>query len=307
MLTTARLLSLVGCFGALAFAAPQEAAIKRLNIVIVEGDGATNNARQRVAREPIVQVEDENHKPIAGVAVLFLLLPGGASAATAGASGAAGATFGGGGSSLTVITDASGRAVAHGLTLTDVGGPYRIQVSASHQGLTANTTITQTNAFSPPASNAASTAAKSGISKPLVIGLAAAAAAGGVYAASKLNDNNSSSSAPTAPPATGGLSNIDVNTASVTIAVWDNGTVDGDIVTLTINGASTPITRLTMVGPPGNSFGITLQKGNNLLVITALNEGSVTPNTGALTVNGGTELDWALTTGQTASMTITVH
>lgn len=48
-------------------------AIKKLNIVIVEGEGAVNNARQRVARDPMVQVEDENRKPIAGAAVVFLL------------------------------------------------------------------------------------------------------------------------------------------------------------------------------------------------------------------------------------------
>ena len=41
----------------------------KLNIVILEGEGATNNIRQRVAREPIVQVEDENRRPLAGVAV----------------------------------------------------------------------------------------------------------------------------------------------------------------------------------------------------------------------------------------------
>ena len=37
----------------------------KIHIVIVEGDGAINNVRQRVAREPIVQVEDENRKPVA--------------------------------------------------------------------------------------------------------------------------------------------------------------------------------------------------------------------------------------------------
>ena len=45
-----------------------------LNIVIVEGDGAINNIRQRTAREPIVQVEDQNHKPVAGAAVVFALV-----------------------------------------------------------------------------------------------------------------------------------------------------------------------------------------------------------------------------------------
>ena len=55
----------------------------RINIVIVEGDGAINNVRQRVAREPIVQVEDENRKPIAGAAVTFLLPNQGAGASFA--------------------------------------------------------------------------------------------------------------------------------------------------------------------------------------------------------------------------------
>ena len=40
-----------------------------LNIVIVEGEGTLNNVKQRVNRDPIVQVEDENHKPVAGAAV----------------------------------------------------------------------------------------------------------------------------------------------------------------------------------------------------------------------------------------------
>ena len=34
-----------------------------LNLVVLEGEGATNNIRQRTARDPVVQVEDENHKP----------------------------------------------------------------------------------------------------------------------------------------------------------------------------------------------------------------------------------------------------
>ena len=45
---------------------PAVAAPPELNIVIVDGEGDTNNIRQHTAREPIVQVEDENHKPVAG-------------------------------------------------------------------------------------------------------------------------------------------------------------------------------------------------------------------------------------------------
>ena len=62
------LLTIQPAFGGAAQQAPM-----KLNIVIVEGDGAINNIRQRTAREPIVQVEDENNMPVAGATVYFLL------------------------------------------------------------------------------------------------------------------------------------------------------------------------------------------------------------------------------------------
>src|SRR5579864_3360737 len=99
----------------------------QLNIVIVEGDGAINNIRQRTAREPIVQVEDENHKPIAGAAVVFLLPDQGASG-----------VFANGARTLTVTTDAQGRAVAHGFRPNSVSGKLQMRVTASYQGKTAN-------------------------------------------------------------------------------------------------------------------------------------------------------------------------
>src|SRR5437667_12881043 len=45
----------------------------RIELVVVEGEGAINNIRQRVARDPIVIVEDENHRRVAGAAVGFTL------------------------------------------------------------------------------------------------------------------------------------------------------------------------------------------------------------------------------------------
>jgi hypothetical protein len=148
----------------------QEAGLK-LNLVVVEGEGAINNIKQRTAREPIVQVEDENHRPIAGAAVVFTL-PG------QGASG----TFAGGAHSLAVVTDAQGRAVARGLRPNNVQGQYQIHVNASYRGQTASTNITQSNAL---AAGAAAGAAGAGISTKLLIVLAvagAAAAGGAVYA-----------------------------------------------------------------------------------------------------------------------------
>jgi hypothetical protein len=107
----------------------------KLNIVIVEGEGAINNVRQRTAREPIVQVEDENHRPVSGAAVLFMLPDSGPSG-----------VFEGGGRILQVKTDSLGRAVAKGLRVNDIQGKFQIQVQASYEGVTANATIPQVNA-----------------------------------------------------------------------------------------------------------------------------------------------------------------
>src|ERR1051325_11009842 len=106
--------------------AAQEPAGGKLNLVIVEGEGAINNIRQRTAREPIVQVEDQNHKPIAGAAVIFDL-PG------QGASG----SFPNGSHTLTVTTDNQGRAAARGLRPNSVKGKYQMHVTASFAGQTA--------------------------------------------------------------------------------------------------------------------------------------------------------------------------
>src|SRR5258705_5224486 len=91
--------------------AQDQTAPAKLNIVIVEGEGAINSVRQRVAREPVVQVEDANHKPIADAAITFLLPNQGA-----GASSANGAR------SLTVLTDDKGQAVARGRRPNNVNG-----------------------------------------------------------------------------------------------------------------------------------------------------------------------------------------
>ncbi len=45
----------------------------KLGIVIVEGDGAINNLKDQTIHPPVIQVRDENLKPIAGAAVVFFL------------------------------------------------------------------------------------------------------------------------------------------------------------------------------------------------------------------------------------------
>jgi hypothetical protein len=152
----------------------------KINIVIIEGEGAINNVRQRVAREPIIQVEDENRKPVAGAAVTFLLPNQGA-----------GATFANGARSLTITTDSNGQAVARGLRPNNVNGQYEIRVNASHQGRTASASINQTNALT-------AAAAAGGISAKLIaiLAIAGGAAAAGAVVATRGNGSSNGGATP---------------------------------------------------------------------------------------------------------------
>jgi len=154
-----------------------------LNIVIVEGEGAINNIRQRTAREPIVQVVDENNRPVAGATVVFLLPESGP-----------GGTFPGGARSLTVLTDRRGQAIAKGLRHNGVSGKFQIQVDASYQNLSASTTISQANAML--------TAAAGGISGKLIAILAIAGGGAGVALAVALGGNGGNGAPPAPPPTT---------------------------------------------------------------------------------------------------------
>lgn len=142
--------------------AGQDAVPTKLNIEVIEGEGAVNNIRLRTAREPIVQVTDENHKPVAGAVVLF----------TAPSKGAGGLFNGA--NTLSVTTDAQGRAVGQGFQSNAIKGKFQIKVDASYRGVRAQRTLGQANVG--PALGLAA--------KILIItAVAAGAAAGGAIAA----------------------------------------------------------------------------------------------------------------------------
>ncbi|WP_321472815.1 hypothetical protein [uncultured Paludibaculum sp.] len=155
---------------------------KQLNIVIVEGDGSINNVRQRVAREPIVQVEDENHKPVAGALVTFLLPSNGP-----------GASFANGASTLTSVTGPDGRAIARGLRANNNKGQYQMRVTASMNGVTTSASLTMTNA--------AVAAALSTTAIWAIVLVAAAGAAAGV-ALGVTSGNGSGTNQPGSSPVT---------------------------------------------------------------------------------------------------------
>jgi hypothetical protein len=116
----------------------------------VEGEGAINNIKRRTAREVIVQVEDENHKPIGG-ATVSLLLP----------SSGPGGQFSGGGISQTLTSDPTGR-VRFQFRPNNTAGQFQANVTASYQGVTATTTVVQSNALAAAAGAAAGGAAAGG-------------------------------------------------------------------------------------------------------------------------------------------------
>lgn len=180
------LVVLVGLDFPVARALSQETpAPKKLNLVIVEGEGAVNNIRQRVAREPIVEVRDENDKPLAGVAVVFTLPSQGASGA-----------FPNGARMLTTVTDNAGRAVGRGMQPNSVAGRFDIRVNASFRGQTASTTITQQNVMLAAAAGAGAAGAGKLIAILAVVG--GAAAAGVAVAATRNGNGTPTPSGPTA-------------------------------------------------------------------------------------------------------------
>lgn len=183
-----RCISLILCFFMFYQMAP---AAPKLMVTVVEGDGAINNIRLRTARDPIVQVEDENRRPVGGAVVVFMLPEQGASG-----------TFAGGVKTVTVLSDEQGRATARGLQPNSVAGRVEIRVTASHQGETATAAIVQTNSAGAAAAGAAG-AASTGISAKVlaIVAIAGAAVAGGVVVAATRNGNDGGSAVP-GPPTT---------------------------------------------------------------------------------------------------------
>lgn len=118
---------------------PAAPAHHALNIVILEGEGALNNIRERDAREPIVQVQDENHRPIAGALVLFAANDTG---------GGASATFNAL-NSLSVTTGADGIAHGTGFQTNRVPGRYAVTVSATYGTMLATAMIYEANFLGP--------------------------------------------------------------------------------------------------------------------------------------------------------------
>jgi len=142
----------------------------RINVVVVEGEGLTTNVRTKVARDPVVRIEDDDHRPVDGAVVVFALPVSGTSG-----------EFFNGAKNLTVVTAKDGLATARGLKTNDIPGPLQIYVMASYQGLRARGLINQVVEAAPGTAAArpeVHTSKSGGKWKWILLGIAAAGGAG---------------------------------------------------------------------------------------------------------------------------------
>ena len=82
---------------------------------------------------------------------------------------------------------------------------------------------------------------------------------------------------------------VKINSSNVSITLWDDGEEDGDIVSVWIND-KLMLDNYTLTNA-GRTFNFQVQPGNNKLILFAINEGDVGPNTAAITVNNSSKIN----------------
>ena len=111
--------------------------IGSLRILVLEGAGATNSTEKHLATPPVVEVRDENDRPVEGATVVFRLPPSGP-----------GAVFPGQALSRTFRTNLQGQVIATGLTPNNQVGAFRIHVTATAGNKMGEADISQINSAS---------------------------------------------------------------------------------------------------------------------------------------------------------------
>jgi hypothetical protein len=154
-------------------------------VTVLEGEGAVNNVKSKAAKSPVIEVDDENHRPIAGAAVVFFLPDQGPSG-----------VFMNGSRTLTVTTDPMGRAAAVGIRPNNLNGPMQIRITASFQGQTASAVVNQTNEGG---NSSGGGGMSTGTKVAIILLIVGGAAAGGILAATHGGGSSSSSSSSSAP------------------------------------------------------------------------------------------------------------
>jgi hypothetical protein len=203
-----------------------------LKIVVITGEDAVNVIQQKTAVAPVVEVRDRNDIPVPGAVVTFTIAGPGASF--------------GGAQTLTVTTNAAGRAIATGFTPTS-SGALQISASAAFQGQTAAVTISQTTfATTQAAAQAGAVVAGGGGGgiSGVTIGIIGAAVGGGALAVTQLAGGGESSSA-------GSTSTSPTTSTTPTTTTPATATT-----TPTTTTPTTPTPEPTPTAPPGPRSGV---------------------------------------------------
>jgi hypothetical protein len=146
-----------------------------LKIVVIQGEGALNSIRNRTATQPVVEVRDENDKPVEGAEVVFQLPAAGP-----------GGVFHGWMRNQTARTNAQGQASASGFTPNEEPGRFNIKVTATTGKKSGTAVIAQSNSQN---GTGGAQASKSRKGLWIVLGIVAVAAiVGGAVAASGGDD-----------------------------------------------------------------------------------------------------------------------
>ncbi len=149
-----------------------------LKMVVLKGEGVVNSIKGRTATAPVVEVRDQNDKPVTGAEVVFQLPAAGP-----------GAVFNGWMRTQTVRTDAQGQAAATGMTPNDEPGRFNIKVTATNGTRSTSVIVAQSNA-----AGGANGKQARGSKKALwvVLGLAAVGGLAGGIAATRGGDSTTS-------------------------------------------------------------------------------------------------------------------
>lgn len=229
-------------FGARLTARTQGGQAPAFRIVVIAGENAVNIIQQKTSVAPVVEVRDRNDLPVAGATVIFTI--GGGNAAT----------FTGAARTVTVTTDALGRAATTAITPVS-GGRFPIQIDAAFGDQMATLTITQTNvttaaqAAAGAGRAAGATSGGGGLSGGAIAGIVGAAVGGGTIVAAKAVAGSRGGSSNSGDGETGGSGDTSSGPSAETLAAA------GTYTLTSINGSSLPA--LTQPSPPNSCPGFT--------------------------------------------------
>jgi hypothetical protein len=149
--------------------------VQDLSVIALAGNNEKNDLERKIMAPLVVQVLDQNSRPLEGAEVVFRFPLSGP-----------GATFRNQQTSKTVRTDGKGQASATGWIANNELGTFQVRVTASYGNEIGETTVTMTNAPRVSAEDKKGTRGRGWWSSPwakaAVIGGAAAAVAGIVLA-----------------------------------------------------------------------------------------------------------------------------